>query len=93
MKNYEKLLRAIVAEWDEPRSLEGCRIFVNLLLFSCYCLLWSASKQLHGKVKIFGWHVSNGSIKIKLQKNSRPIYISHMEDFKNYFPDVDFHNL
>ena len=33
------------------------------------------------------------SINIKLLENSRPLCISHMEDFKKYFPDVDFHSL
>ena len=69
------------------------KIFVNQSLCSYYRLLWSTSKKLHGKSRIVGWYVSNGSIKIKLQENSRPLYISQIEDFKKYFPDVDFHSL
>ena len=68
---------------------EWSRIFVNQNLCSYYRFLCTANKKLHGKGKIFGWYVSDWSIKIKLQENSRPIYISHMEDIKKYFHDVD----
>ena len=71
---------------------EGFKIFANLSLCSYYHLLWSTSKNLHGKGRIFGWYVSNGPIKIKLLQNSRLIYIPHMENFKKYFADVDFHS-
>ena len=72
---------------------EGYRIFVNQSLCYYYCFLRTTSTTLHGKGKIFGWYVSNWSIKIKLQENSGPIYISHMEDIKKYFHDIDFHSL
>ena len=67
---------------------EGSKIFVNQSSCCYYRLLWPKSTKLHGNVGIFGWYVSNGSIKIKLQENSQPLYISHMEDFKKYFPVV-----
>ena len=72
---------------------ECSKIFVKQRLRSCYRLLWSTRKKLHGKGRIFRWYVSNVSIKIKLQENSRPLYISHMEDFQKYCPDVYFHSL
>ena len=50
-------------------------------------------KELHGKGKIFGWYVSNGLIKVKLQEKGGSIYISHMEVFTKYFPDADFSSL
>ena len=68
---------------------EGSKIFVNQSLCSYYRLLWLANKKLHGKGRTFGWYVF-GSVKIKLEENSRPLNISHMEDFKKYFRDVDF---
>ena len=43
--------------------------------------------------RILKWPKYFGSIKIKLQENSQPLYISQMEDFKKYFPDIDFHSL
>ena len=79
-KDGEKVLKAKnnlqklnITNLDLP---EGSVIFVSQSLCSYYRLLWSASKELHGKGKIFGWQVSNGSIKTKLLENSRPIYIS-----------------
>ena len=96
-KDCEKVLKAKndLRKLDTTNLdlLEGSKIFVNQSLCSYYRLLWSTSKKPHGKGRIFGSYVSNGSVKIKLQKNSRPSFISHMEDFKKYFPDVDFHSL
>ena len=57
---------------------EGSKIFINQSLCSYYRLLWSTSKKSNGKGKIFGWYLSNESMKIKLQENSRPLYISYM---------------
>ena len=73
--------------------LDGSKIVVNQILCLYYRLLWSTRQKLHGKGRIFGWYVSNRSIKIKLQEKSQPLYISYKEDFKNYFPDVNFHSL
>ena len=95
-KDCEKVLKAK----NDLRKLDstnldlpqGCKVFVNQSLCCYYCLFWSASKQLHGKGRIFGWYDSNESIKIKLQENGLPLYISHIEDFKKYFPDTDFHS-
>ena len=64
---------------------EGYRIFVNQSLCSYYRFLRTTSKKLRDKGTIFGWYVSNWSIKIKLQENSPPIYISNMEDIKKAF--------
>ena len=70
---------------------QGSKIFVNACALTIVCF-WSTSKKLHGKDRIFGWYVSNGSVKIKLQENSRPLYISQIEDFKKYFSEVDLHS-
>lgn len=64
---------------------EGSKIFVNQILCSHYRLLWSVSEKLHGKSRVFGWYVSKGSIKRKLQKNSQTLYISHMRISKSIF--------
>ena len=96
-KDCEKVLKAK----NDLRELDSInldlpqwsRIFINQSLCSYYRFPWSTSKKLRGKGRIFGWNVLNRSIKIKLQEHSRPLYISHMEDFKKYFPDVDFHSL
>ena len=46
---------------------ERSKIFGNQSLCSYYSLVWSTSKKLHGKGRIFGWYVLNVSVKIKLQ--------------------------
>ena len=73
-KDYEKVLKAKndlqkldSTNLDLP---EGSKIFTNQSLCFYYHLLWSTSKKLHGKGRIFGWYASNESIKIKLQENS-----------------------
>ena len=65
---------------------EGSRIFVNRSLCYYYRWLSSTRKKLHDKVKIFGWYISKESIKKKLREDNRLINISHIEDFKKYFP-------
>ena len=90
LKSKSDLQKLNTTNRDLP---EGSRIFVNQSLCSYYRLLWSISKKSHGNDKIFGWYVSNWSIKTKLQENIRPIYISHMEDIKKYCHDVDFRSL
>ena len=52
----------------------GSKVFVNQSLSSYYCLLWSKSKKLLWKCKIFGWYVSKESVKIKIQEDIQPIY-------------------
>ena len=35
------------------------------------------------------FYVSSGKIKIRLQENSKLVKITHVEDCRKYFPDVD----
>ena len=74
----------------EDIGLRGSNsIFVNPSLCSYYRMLWSKSKRLLDLGKINNFFVSSGKIKIRLQENSKPLAITHVEDFKKYFPDVD----
>ena len=50
-------------------------------------MLWSKRKRLHDLEKI-DYSISSGKIKIKLQENSKPLAITHADDFKKYFPYV-----
>ena len=69
-KDCEKNLKAKNELWKlDTTNLdlpEESKILVNQSLCSYYCLLWATSKKLHGKGRIIGWYVSNGSIKIKV---------------------------
>ena len=64
-------------------------IFINPSLCPYYRMLWSKSKRLLDLGKINNFYVSSGKIKIRIQENSKPLSITHVEDFKKYFPDVD----
>ena len=52
-------------------------------------MLWAKSKKLHSMHKIHSFYISNGSIKLKLQENSKPFAIYHVNDFEKHFPGVD----
>ena len=74
----------------EDNGLTGSNsIFVNPSLCPYYRMLWSKSKRLLDLGKINNFFVSSGKIKIRLQENSKPLAITHVQDFKKYFPDVD----
>ena len=64
-------------------------IFINTSWCPYYRMLWSKSKSLLDLRKINNFYVSSGKIKIRIKKNSKPLSITHVEDFKKYFPDVD----
>ena len=68
---------------------ENTRLFVNQSLCSYYRVLWSKSKKLLSMGKINDFHISNGTIKIKIQEGSTPLSITHNADFEKYFPGVD----
>ena len=40
-------------------------------------------KQIHS------CYVSNGTVKVKLEENSRPLSIMHTIDFEKHFPGID----
>ena len=63
-------------------------VFINPSLRPCYRMLWSKSKKLLDLGKINNFYISSGKIKIRIQENSKPLSITHVEDFKKYFPDV-----
>ena len=67
---------------------ENTRLFVNQSLCSYYRVLWSRSKKLLSMGKINNFHISNGTIKIKIQEGT-PLSITRNADFEKYFPGVD----
>ena len=70
-------------------DLGNTKIFINQSLCPYYELLWSKSKRLHAMKQIHRYNVSNGTVKVKLEENGRPISITHATDFDNYFPGID----
>ena len=70
-------------------DLGNTKIFINQSLCPYYKLLWSRSKRLHAMKHIHSYYVSNGTVKVKLEENSRPISITHTTDFDKHFPGID----
>ena len=64
---------------DLPR---GTKIFVNQSL-------WSKTKRLQSMGKINSFFISGGTVKIKIDENSKPLAITHLDDLAINFPGVD----
>ena len=75
--------------FEEINLARDTKIFVHQSLCACYRVLWSKSKALHKMGLIFGYFVSNGTIKIRKQENGPTVSISHVSDFEKYFPGVN----
>ena len=70
-------------------DIGNTKIIINQSFCPYYRLLWSKSKRLHAIKQIHSYYVSNGTVKVKLEENSRPISISHATDFNKHFPGID----
>ena len=74
----------------EDIGLRGSNsIFIDLSLCPYYRMLWSKSKRLLDLSKINHFYISSSKIKIRIQENGKPLAITHVKEFKKYFPDVD----
>ena len=71
---------------DLPR---GTKIFVNQSLCPYYRILWSKTKRLQSMGKINSFFISGRTVKIKIDKNSKPLAITHLDDLAINFPGVD----
>ena len=68
-------------------------LYINQSICPYYRISWSKTKTLYQKNqtgKIDSFYMSNGSIKVRLQENARPITNSYTHDFIKCFPGVDF---
>ena len=74
---------------DDLDLTKGRKNFVNQSLCSYYHILWSKSKQLHSMSIIISFFISEGTIKVKITENSRPLAITQLSDFTVNFPNVD----
>ena len=74
----------------EDLELPGnSKLFINRSLCPYYKMLWSKSKKLHSLSKIHSFFISGDTIKIRINENSSPLSITHVDDFGKHFPDVD----
>ena len=62
-------------------------VYINDSLCFYYKKLWSKCKKLWSNKFIFGYWVSNGSIKIRISKCAPVKVISHIVDLEKLFPD------
>ena len=62
-------------------------VYINDSLCFYYKKLWSKCKKLWSNKFIFGYWVSNGSIKIRISERSPVKVISHIVDLEKLFPD------
>ena len=74
---------------DDLDLTKGRKNFVNQSLCSYYRILWSKSKQLHSMGIIISFFISEGTVKVKITENSRPLAITQLSDFTVNFPNVD----
>ena len=74
---------------DDLDLTKGRKNFVNQSLCSYSRILWSKSKQLHSMGIIISFFISEGTVKVKITENSRPLAITQLSDFTVNFPNVD----
>ena len=65
------------------------KLFISRSLCPYYKVLWSKSKKLHNLGQIHSFFISGDTVKIKISENSALMPVTHVDDFGNYFPDVD----
>ena len=66
------------------------KIFSNSSICPYYKMLWLKSKKLLFSEKIKAiLYISNGRIRIKINENSSPLSITHVDDLEKYFHDIN----
>ena len=88
VRNAKKELRKL--DMKEIGFPEDNPIFVNQSLCTYYRVLWSKAKRLHSLKRISSFYMSGGTVKIEISENSLPLPITHVNDFIERFPDVNF---
>ena len=63
-------------------------LFINRSLCPYYKVVWSGARNCITLVK-FSFFISGDTVKIKINESSAPLPVSCVDDFGNYFPDVD----
>ena len=67
----------------------GRKIYINQSLCPYYRIFWSKARRLKNIDSIDNFYISSGTIKIRVTENSSPITITHLDDFKVHFPEID----
>ena len=73
----------------EEVDLSGSNtLFINRSLCPYYKVLWSGARNCITLVKL-SFFISGDTVKIKINESSAPLPVSRVDDFGNYFSDVD----
>ena len=87
VSNFKKDLKKLTME---DLELPGnSKLFINRSLCPYYKMLWSKSKKLQSLSKIHSSFISGDTINIRVNENSSPLSITHVDDFVKHFPDFD----
>ena len=65
---------------DDLNLPRGTKIIVNQSLCPYCRILWSKTKHLQKMGKINGFFISGGTVKIKIDENSKPLAVTHLND-------------
>ena len=87
MLQVKKDLKDLTA--DDLDLPQGTKIFVNQSLCPYYRILWSKTKRLQNMGKINDFFISGGTVKIKIDENSKPLAITYFNNLAISFPGVD----
>ena len=80
------LMKFTMGEFELPGNK---KLFINRNLCPYYKIQWSKSKKLHSLSEIHSFFISGDTIKIRVNENSSPLWITHVDDFGKHFADVD----
>ena len=83
-KKYLKNLTA--DDLDLPR---GAEIFLYQSLWQYFCNLWSKTKRLQSIGKANSFFVSGGTVKIKIDENSKLLAMTNLDDLAINFPGIN----
>ena len=88
MRKKSELKKLKPSDLDLP---SGTILYINESLCPYFRGLLNRCRKLGKKQRIFSFFTVNGSIRIKVRKNDPyNIIITHIDDFKDFFPDEDF---
>ena len=68
---------------------EGTKMFINESLFPCYKGLWVICKKMWNRKRIHSSFTANGIIKFRFEEHGPVNVVTHQQDLKGLFPDVD----
>ena len=55
--------------------------------------IWDQCKKLRQRHLIHQYHTISGTVRVKVEKNGSPKFITHMVDLEQLFPEADIINL